>query len=58
MRVGKKRDKMGVSLLKSCLFDVRHSLLLESSLSNGSFKGGYGRNQEGVRKRTIEKNGK
>ena len=50
---------MGVSLLESCLFDVRDSLLLESrvaSLSDGSFKGAYRPNQEGVRKRTIEKN--
>ena len=54
----KKRDKMGVSLLKSCLFDVRDSVLLESrvaSLSRGSFKARYGPNQEGARKRTIEK---
>ena len=50
----KNRDKMG----ESRLFNVRDSLLLESrvaSLSNGSFKGGYGPNQEGMRKRTIEK---
>ena len=55
----KNRDKMGVSLLESCLFDVRDSLLLESrvaSLSNGSFKGGCGPNQEGVRKKKVEKN--
>ena len=48
-----------MSLLESCLFDVRDSLLLESrvaSLSNGSFKGGYGPNQEGVRKKKVEKN--
>ena len=50
----KNRDKMG----ESRLFNARDSLLLESrvaSLSNGSFKGGYGPNQEGMRKRTIEK---
>ena len=50
---------MGVSLLESCFFFVRDSLLLESrvaSLSIGSFKGGYGPNQEGVRKTTVKKN--
>ena len=50
---------MGVSLLESCFFDVKNSLLLESrvaSLSSGSFKDRYGPNQEEVRKGTIEQN--
>ena len=39
----KNRNKVGVSLLESCLFDVKDSLLLESRvaslISSGGFKG-------------------
>ena len=60
MRVGKIETKWVCPSLNH-VFSTWEivSLLLESrvaSLSNGSFKGGYGPKQEGVRKKKVEKN--
>ena len=60
MRVGKIETKWVCPSLNH-VFSTWEivSLLLESrvaSLSNRSFKGGYGPNQEGVRKKKVEKN--
>ena len=55
MRVG-KTDEMGVSLLASCLFDVRDSLFLKSRvtrLSSGSFKGGSRSSEEKNNKKNV-----
>ena len=54
----KNRDRMGVSILDSCLFDIRDSLLLESridSLLQGSFEGGYGPNQTKLKDQRMHK---
>ena len=54
----KNRDKTGVIVLESCMFDNRDSLLLEAEIQN--FKeawcmGGFGPNQEQIQKRKIER---
>ena len=57
MLVG-KTDKMSVTLLVSCMFDIRDSLLLEAEIQNfkeGSCMGGFGPNQEQIQKRKIER---
>ena len=53
----KNRDRMGVALLESCMFDIRDSLLLEAEIQNfkeGSCMGCFGPNQEQLQKRKIE----
>ena len=55
----KHRDRMGVSLLDACFFDVRDSLLLESlfeGLANGAYVVGYGPNQGQLEKIRSDKN--
>ena len=45
----KHRDKMGVSLLECCCFDVRDSILLainQENVGDGCYDGGYGPNNE------------
>ena len=52
------RDKMGVTLLESCMFDIRDRLLLEAEIQNfkeGLCTGGFGPNQEQIQKRKIER---
>ena len=47
---------MGVTLLESCMFDIRDSLLLETKIQNlkeGTCRGGCGPNQEQFQKRKI-----
>ena len=54
----KNRDKMGVTLLESCIFYIRDSLLLEADIQNfiaGSCMNGFGPNQEQLQKRKIER---
>ena len=54
----KNRDKMGVTLLESCMLDIRNSLLLEAQMLNfkeGSCMGGFGPNKEQLRKIKIKR---
>ena len=54
----KNRDKTGVIVLESCMFDNRDSLLLEAEIQNfkeGWCMGGFGPNQEQIQKRKIER---
>ena len=48
---------MGVTLLESCMLDIRDSLLLKAQIQNfqeGSCMGDLGRNQEQIQIRKIE----
>ena len=48
---------MGVTLLESCMLDIRDSLLLKAEIQNfkeGSCIGDLGPNQEQVQIRTVE----
>lgn len=52
------RDRMGVSLLDSCLFDIRDNLVFESQLGKfeqGSYSGGCGPSQCEREKRSHER---
>ena len=49
---------MGVTLLESCMFYIRDSLLLEADIQKfiaGSCMNGFGPNQEQLQKRKIER---